>query len=31
VRELPARAAAELGLVTCVVNNASLFEYLQRL
>jgi NAD(P)-dependent dehydrogenase (short-subunit alcohol dehydrogenase family) len=27
VRELPARAAAELGLVSCVVNNASLFEY----
>jgi NAD(P)-dependent dehydrogenase (short-subunit alcohol dehydrogenase family) len=27
VRALPARAAAELGLVTCVVNNASLFEY----
>ncbi len=27
VRALPARAAAALGLVTCVVNNASLFEY----
>jgi NAD(P)-dependent dehydrogenase (short-subunit alcohol dehydrogenase family) len=27
VRELPGRAAAELGLLTCVVNNASLFEY----
>jgi NAD(P)-dependent dehydrogenase (short-subunit alcohol dehydrogenase family) len=27
VRALPGRAAAELGLVTCVVNNASLFEY----
>jgi NAD(P)-dependent dehydrogenase (short-subunit alcohol dehydrogenase family) len=27
VRELPARAAAELGRITCVVNNASLFEY----
>jgi NAD(P)-dependent dehydrogenase (short-subunit alcohol dehydrogenase family) len=27
VRALPARAAAELGLVSCVVNNASLFEY----
>jgi NAD(P)-dependent dehydrogenase (short-subunit alcohol dehydrogenase family) len=27
VRELPARAARALGRVTCVVNNASLFEY----
>jgi NAD(P)-dependent dehydrogenase (short-subunit alcohol dehydrogenase family) len=27
VRELPARAAQALGRVTCVVNNASLFEY----
>jgi NAD(P)-dependent dehydrogenase (short-subunit alcohol dehydrogenase family) len=27
VRDLPGRAAAELGPVTCVVNNASLFEY----
>jgi NAD(P)-dependent dehydrogenase (short-subunit alcohol dehydrogenase family) len=27
VRALPARAAAALGRVTCVVNNASLFEY----
>jgi NAD(P)-dependent dehydrogenase (short-subunit alcohol dehydrogenase family) len=27
VRQLPARAAAELGIITCVVNNASLFEY----
>lgn len=27
VRALPARAAGELGAVSCVVNNASLFEY----
>jgi NAD(P)-dependent dehydrogenase (short-subunit alcohol dehydrogenase family) len=27
VRNLPARAAAALGRVSCVVNNASLFEY----
>jgi NAD(P)-dependent dehydrogenase (short-subunit alcohol dehydrogenase family) len=27
VRALPGRAAGELGLLTCVVNNASLFEY----
>jgi NAD(P)-dependent dehydrogenase (short-subunit alcohol dehydrogenase family) len=27
VRALPARAAEALGLVSCVVNNASLFEY----
>ena len=27
VRALPGRVAAELGLITCVVNNASLFEY----
>jgi NAD(P)-dependent dehydrogenase (short-subunit alcohol dehydrogenase family) len=27
VRALPARAAATLGRLTCVVNNASLFEY----
>jgi NAD(P)-dependent dehydrogenase (short-subunit alcohol dehydrogenase family) len=27
VRALPARAAAKLGRITCVVNNASLFEY----
>jgi NAD(P)-dependent dehydrogenase (short-subunit alcohol dehydrogenase family) len=27
VRALPARAAAELGPLSCVVNNASLFEY----
>jgi NAD(P)-dependent dehydrogenase (short-subunit alcohol dehydrogenase family) len=27
VRQLPARAAEALGRVTCIVNNASLFEY----
>lgn len=27
VRALPGRVAAELGVITCVVNNASLFEY----
>jgi len=27
VRALPARSAAALGLITCVVNNASLFEF----